>query len=240
VKSLALVALSACGRVGFDPVGDALPAFSFPAFAACPSTIVLDGSAQCANSALELTPDTPGLAGAAWFATQYPIMSTTHISIAITFQFSGSIFADGMTIVLSGDPRGSSALGNHGGSMGYELVMPSAALEFDDNLNPEYGDLNDNHVGIDRDGSLTSIVQQDAAPIYFTNGGVLYAWFDYDGPTTTLAGYVAGDANKPSVPLVTTTDDLSRLGNAWIGLTAATGSDSQRTDVLAWRFDYSP
>jgi hypothetical protein len=235
-----VVWLTACGRLGFDPVGAPVVGFAFPSFVPCPSTIVLDGSAQCANGALELTPDTAGEAGAVWFTTQYAITSTTHISIAIAFQFTSAIPADGMTIVLSGDPRGTSALGILGGSLAYDNITPSAALELDDNLNPEFNDLNDNHVGIDRDGSLISVVQQDAAPLFLTAGGVLYAWLDYDGPTTTLTGYLSGDATKPSMPLVTTTDDLSRLGNAWIGLTAATGADSQRADVFAWQFDYTP
>jgi hypothetical protein len=232
------VCLAACGRLDFD-TGDE---FSFPSFTVCPSTIALVGTTQCSNGMLELTPDASSVAGAAWFATPYPITSTTRLSVAIAFQFTnqGGLGADGMTIALSGDPRGTSAVGSTGGSLGYDMIKPSAALELDDHLNSSYCDINGNHLGIDRDGSLVSLVAQDAAPLQLGGGAVLYAWLDYDGPTTTLSGYLSAAATKPGAPLVTTTDDLSRLRNAWVGVTAGTGVISQRSDVLSWRFDYTP
>jgi hypothetical protein len=233
--------LTACGRLDFGAAGDA-PVFAFGDFATCPSTIVMLGTARCSNSELELTPNLMGSIGGAWFATPYPITATTRLTLAITFRLAttGASPADGMTIAISGDPRGTGALGYGGGSLGYESITPSIALELDDAWNSEFADLNDNHVGIDRDGSMFSVVQQDAAPFLLGGGAALYAWLDYDGPTTALTGYLSATAAKPAMPLVNTNDDLSRLGTAWFGLTAATGSDYQQASVLAWRFDYTP
>jgi hypothetical protein len=247
--------LVGCGRLHFDNVptdglgGDAGAdasvggGLTFGDFATCPATVGVVGAAAYTNGDLELTPDMPGVAGAAWFTSQFAITPMTRISIQLTFQFTFGVTpaaGDGAAIVLSADPRGITALGSRGGSLGYEFITPSVALELDTGFNATYNDLNSNHVGIDRDGSLTSVVQQDAGAIILSGGTPLTVWLDYDGPTTTVRGYLATTATKPATPLVTANDDLRRLGSAWIGLTAGTASDSERHDILAWRFDYTP
>lgn len=250
-----VVILAGCGRLDFDlsatdaaapdvsVLADASLGFSFPGFTTCPSTLGLVSAATCTGGQLELTPDVGGVAGAAWFTSPFSITPTTRLSIQLTFQFTRAVTpgaGDGTAVILSADPRGITALGSIGGGLGYETITPSAALELDTALNPSYGDLNTNHVGIDRDGSLTSVVQQDAAPINLSGGTPLTAWLDYDGSTTTLRAFLATTTTKPATPILTTSDDLTRLGSVWIGLTAATASNSERHDVLAWSFDYVP
>src|SRR5262249_54729912 len=98
------------------------------------------------------------------------------------------------------------ALGDFGGRIGYSGVLngttgmaPSIGVEFDTFQNPEYGDTDSNHVGIDINGSVFS-VQARNVPGRFDDGNVWTAWIDYDG--ATLAVRVSEDGIRPAGPTV--------------------------------------
>ena len=111
------------------------------------------------------------------------------------------------------------------------------AIELDAIRSPEFGDINDNHVGIDVN-NLTSI--QSAPASYFSeNGGneilqlisgdPMQVWIDYDEMDKLLNVTLAPvSITKPRKPLLSTTIDLSLvlLDSMYVGFSSSTGSVS--------------
>ncbi len=162
---------------------------------------------------------------------------TGNPSFNVFFQFrvaGGTNGADGFTFMLQNDPRGLLALGQNGGQLGYGAesggplrIINSLAVEFDHSNNPV--DPNDNHVGIDTNGSVSSLVTADPA-FDINSGNSYYAWIDYDGTTNTLDVFVNTTNSKPASALITRTIDINSIvGNmAYIGFSAGTGSGTNQ------------
>ena len=70
-----------------------------------------------------------------------------------------------------------------------------------------------NHVGVDRDGSLTSVATAEA-PFLMASDVAFHVWIDYDGPTQKLGVH----------PL--------------IGFTAATGGTFETHHILALHLSF--
>jgi len=91
-----------------------------------------NGSANIANSDLSLTdPNNGGGIGSFFF--QYP-QYIGAFQAAFTYQAGGNMAADGISFCLQNDPRGVSALGGGGGSLGVgtaSQITPSAELMMD-------------------------------------------------------------------------------------------------------------
>ena len=70
----------------------------------------------------------------------------------------------------------------------------------------------------------------------FADGNVHTATITYDG--TTLSVFLDG-SNTPVVSAAVNLGSLLGLtgGNAYAGFTAATGADSENTDVLSWNWN---
>ena len=261
-----VVATSACGRFGFTPVGGSFmdgastaplhdtpvpldaPAnfdglsmgFDYPNFVECPTALAYVDAAMCVGGELELTGETLGTVGAVWGALPYAFTPTTQLSMTIGLRFeSDTQPADGMAIVLQADPRGNQADGPGGDHLGYSFITPSAALELDTYYNMPDQDPDANHIGMDRDGSVISLSTAD--PPFQMPNTTFTAWFDYDGPTTTLSAYIAQNATKPATPTLSIVDDLSRLGGeVYIGFVAGTGGLAELHHVTSWRLDFTP
>jgi hypothetical protein len=231
--------LTACGRIGFDASGirddaDPMDGFDFTDFTVCPSELVTIGSATCGNG-LDLTPDVQGRVGAAWVAVPYAITPTTRFAIELQIEIAAAgAVGDGMAIVFQADPRGSAALGQNGGSLGYgapKAITPSTAVELDTSQNTAFMDPAYTHVGIDRDGSLVSLAT--AKPGFALSNASFTVWVDYDGQAVSAS--IAQSPAKPAQPLVAVPEDLARLGGpVWIGLTAATASNSELHRIRRW------
>ncbi len=194
-----------------------------------------NGSAGLSGADLELTPDLVGQEGTAF--VRFPFDMTGNPSFSAYFQFrvAGNVNgADGFTFVIHNDPRGLLALGEGGGQLGYGAegggplrIVNSLAVEFDNYRNPV--DPNNNHVGIDTNGSVSSLVT--AVPPFDINSGTsYYAWVDYDGTTNTLEVFVNTTDTKPASALITHTIDITSLvgEKAYIGFSGATGGMSNQ------------
>ncbi|GJN19636.1 hypothetical protein PR202_gb06931 [Eleusine coracana subsp. coracana] len=124
------------------------------------------------------------------------------------------------------------------------------AVELDTILNPDFHDLDNNHVGVDIN-NLTSVAAATAGyyddltgefrSLTLISGEAMRAWVDYDGGAAkrvdvTLAP--AGVTKKPSRPLVSAVVDLSTVitDQAYIGFSSSTGTLSTRHYVLGWSF----
>ncbi|KAA8549311.1 hypothetical protein F0562_000995 [Nyssa sinensis] len=126
------------------------------------------------------------------------------------------------------------------------------AVEFDTLKNPEFGDVNDNHVGIDV-GGLNSIA---SAPVtYFSNkegtekslrlvsGNPIQVWIDYDHEVENLLNVTLAPIRtpKPNRPLLSTPINLSQipLDSAYVGFSSSTGSIANKHYILGWSFNKS-
>jgi hypothetical protein len=243
----AVLASTGCGRVSFDARVDSRPADApidgvlgaeivYPDFNTCPDDLVFNGNATCVTGALEVTPGVYGQVGSVWLASRFAASATTRVEIQLRVDIdvpSGAYAGDGMVVVLQADPRGTAAIGQMGQELGYAGIRPSLAVELDSFNNPG-PDIGDNYVGIDVDGSIASVTYAQP-PFLMSDGSPFDVWVDYEPQLQELRAFIARDGIKPPDPFVTYKDDLTRLGEFYVGLTASTQGNWQFHHVLEWR-----
>lgn len=231
------------------PAADAAVVINYSNFAAaCGASLSCVGSAGVtAGNDLRLTASSAYLAGAGYSTTAIALGSGATFSTSFQFrmsQASGIDPADGITFVLASATTG---LGAAGGGLGYQGVNNSVAIEFDTYDNSERSS---NHVALDKNGSLASLVQIDpygvgschlanyGATGCMSNGKVWSAFVNYDG-NTQLLNVSVQEAGSALINLITNynIDIASILGssNAFVGFTAATGAGYQNHDILNWQ-----
>ncbi|KAG5052706.1 hypothetical protein AAZX31_02G207800 [Glycine max] len=119
----------------------------------------------------------------------------------------------------------------------------AVAVEFDTRKNPEFGDLNDNHVGINL-GTIvsTKVINVSDVGLSLNDGSVHRAWITYDGPQRRM-DIRLGRANQedydyPPKPLFSESMDLSPFLNEYmfVGFSASTGNHTQIHNILSWNF----
>ncbi|MQM01415.1 hypothetical protein Taro_034178 [Colocasia esculenta] len=127
-----------------------------------------------------------------------------------------------------------------------------AAVELDMIQNADLGDINDNHVGID----INSLRSVDSFPAGYYRGGAaggagsfdnlsissgnpMQLWVEYNGAKKQLNVTLSpmGMA-KPSVPLLSSTVDLSNITREtmYVGFSASTGTFTTSHVILGWSF----
>lgn len=116
----------------------------------------------------------------------------------------------------------------------------TVAVEFDARQNPEFGDPNDNHVGINL-GSIVSTTAINASDvgIYLKDGSVHRAWISYDGQRRYLDIHLGKDGEAfPPKPLFSGPLDLSDFLKEYmfVGFSASTGNHTQIHNVFSWNF----
>jgi hypothetical protein len=144
--------------------------------------------------------------------------------------------ADGLVFVVQ---TVANNVGGAGGGIGYFGITNSVGIEFDNWLNggsPIF-DVNSNHVGIDLNGSVTSVVQLPIVEADLNAGDIWNAWVDYNSTTQLLEVRVTRSAVRPAAPFLSYSVNLaSILGstNAFVGFTSGTGASHANHDVLSW------
>jgi len=195
---------------------------------------------------LRVVPATTSQSGAAYSTT--PITLGSGNSFSTQFQFritdpGGFGPADGITFVLAASSNG---LGGAGGGIGYQGVGNSVAIEFDTWQNSEFGDPNNNHVGVDANGNLTSLTT--ATPYGTINcgagkdgcmsdGDIWTALITYDGTNLNLWLTDGSDSTQNLISNYSI-DVGSYLGTntAFVGFTGGTGAGFENEDILNWEF----
>ncbi|KAG9138242.1 hypothetical protein Leryth_001455 [Lithospermum erythrorhizon] len=190
------------------------------------------------------------------------IINSSALAFSTTFVFSikpkyPGLGGHGFSFVLfnTKEPKGS--LGNQflGLPFNSSITKPSTcflAVEFDTVQNYEFGDLNDNHVGIDI-CSLTSSGSQAAAyylddatnnniSIILKNGDTIQAWIEYyynsqEKMQLNVTISPLG-VQKPKKPLISLPVDLSTIIGEfmYVGFSASTGVLAEAHDILGWSF----
>jgi hypothetical protein len=212
----------------------------------------LNGAAAQSGSALRVTPALDGQSGSAFSASTVSLASNASFSTYFQFRFTnpdlffcdgpGSCGADGLVFVVQ---TVSSSVGGAGGGIGYEGIGNSVGIEFD-TWNNGGGDNNSsNHVGIDVNGSVSSIALAQVTEADMNNGEVWNAWIDYNSATNLLEVRLTRSATRPAAPILSTVRNLSTdLGvlDAYVGFTSGTGASHANHDVLTWQLnnDFSP
>ena len=211
----------------------------------------LNGNATQAGSALRLTSALTSQSGSAFSTNSVSLASNASFSSAFRFRItnSGGICdgdgcgADGLVFAVQ---TVSNTAGGAGGGIGYQGLAKSVGIEFDTWNNGGWDDNNGNHVGIDINGNIDSVVQTGVGT-RMNNGNVWSAWVDYNGNTDMLEVRLAEGAAalRPVSAMLTYNVDLTgvlQTTNAFVGFTSGTGSAYGNHDILAWQFnsDYNP
>lgn len=114
----------------------------------------------------------------------------------------------------------------------------AVAVEFDTCQNPEFGDPNDNHVGINL-GTIVSTEAINASDmgIFLSDGSVYRAWISYDGARRWMDIRLAREVDRfSSKPIFSGPLDLSPFLKEYmfVGFSASTGNLTQIHNVLSW------
>ncbi|XP_073112890.1 L-type lectin-domain containing receptor kinase SIT2-like [Elaeis guineensis] len=226
------------------------------------SELYLDGIAEITpNGLLRLTNTTRSQRGHAFHKVPLHLKNSSDgnvYSFSTCFVFAilpeyPDVAGDGLAFVLSPNMELPGALPkqflglfnstNNGNSANHVL-----AIELDTILNIDFGDINNNHVGIDVNG-LRSINAATAS--YFIenigefknlsliSGEPMQVWVDYSNLEKKLNVTISPmSVPKPSHPLLSSFMNLSSviLDTMYIGFSASTGSSVPSNYVLGWSF----
>jgi serine/threonine protein kinase len=211
------------------------------------------------NGILRLTNETSRLLGHAFYPSPFKFKNSsngTALSFSTCFVFiivpeypklggHGLAFTIATTKDLKALP--SQYLGLLNSSV-VNLTNHLFAVEFDTVQDFEFGDINDNHIGIDL-GSLKSNASASAA--YYTGdsdsskqdlnlkgGKPIQVWIDYDSVQNVVNVTISPTSKKPKIPILSSHVDLSSLFEEYmyVGLSASTGLLASSHYMLGWSF----
>ncbi|KAK1323023.1 L-type lectin-domain containing receptor kinase IV.1 [Acorus calamus] len=221
------------------------------------ANITLNGLAEItSNGLLRLTNTSTEQKGHAFYPT--PLHFNKSFSFSTTFVFAivprdplesghGIAFVLSPNTILPGSIS-NQYLGLFNQSNNGNSTNHVVAVELDTILNNEFGDIDDNHVGIDVNG-LHSVKAHTAG--YFidgtirgfrnlslTSGQPMQLWVDYDGPNTELNVTLSPIRVSKPVPLLSITIDLSEftLDSMYAGFSSSTGAFLTTHYILGWSF----
>lgn len=237
--------------------------FSFAGFASSDHNISLGGVSHVEPTGiLQLTNDTSRLIGHAFYPNPLQFINSTVgsvFSFSTAFAFAivpeyPKLGGHGFCFVISPtrDLPGalpSQYLGLLNASDIGNLTNHLLAVEFDTVQDFEFGDINDNHVGVD----INSLVSNSSAiASYYDNGanGVqsvnvnlksgnkIQAWVDYDGANNVLNVTISPFSTKPQTPLISYKVDLSPIieETMYVGFSASTGLLASSHYLMGWNF----
>ncbi|KAL0347337.1 UNVERIFIED_CONTAM: L-type lectin-domain containing receptor kinase S.4 [Sesamum calycinum] len=234
--------------------------FTYTGFGDPKTNISLNGVALIGKTGiLRLTNETSRLMGHAFYPSPIRFKNSTN----------GTVFSFSTCFVFSIHPE-YPKLGGHGlaftiaPSKELKSALPSQylgllnssdvgnfsnhlfAVEFDTVQDFEFGDINDNHVGIDINDLESN---QSAAAAYFSDNSVkkdlnlkggkpIVAWIEYDSVTNFLNVTLSPSSSKPRTPLLSFQMDLSPIldESMYVGFSASTGLLASTHYVLGWSF----
>jgi hypothetical protein len=222
---------------------------SYPNFSSA-AGLTINGDAAQVGNVLRVTRDTYSQAGSAFSTNKVSLSSGASFSTYFQFQFTNAggfhdgfgPGADGLVFVVQ---PVSNNVGGGGGGIGYDGIPTSVGIEFDTWYNPQVGDVDSNHVGIDLNGSVVSVVKTAITEADLNNGDIWNAWVDYNSLNDLLEVRLTRSTTRPGSALLSYTVDLaSVLGttDAFVGFTSGTGAAFANHDVLAWQLNdnFSP
>ncbi|HCZ13897.1 MAG TPA: PEP-CTERM sorting domain-containing protein [Candidatus Accumulibacter sp.] len=242
MKTIKQLAAAACILTLAGQAGAAV--ISYPDFSSV-AGLTLNGNAAQVGNVLRLTPADYGQSGSAFSTSTVSLASNASFSTFFQFRFTNpggacdgqGCGADGLVFVVQ---TVGNNVGGAGGGIGYAGINNSVGIEFD-TWNNGAGDNNSsNHMGVDVNGSVDSIVLAEVTEADMNNGDIWNAWIDYDGSTNLLEARLGRSAVRPTSAILSLTRNLaSDLGttNAFVGFTSGTGAAYANHDVLSWTLE---
>lgn len=232
---------AACGLTLAGQVGAAV--ISYTDFSSV-AGLTLNGNAAQAGNVLRVTPANFGQSGSAFSTSTVSLASNTSFSTFFQFRFTNPFGCDGQGCGADGLVFVVQTVGNNvggsGGGIGYAGINNSVGIEFD-TWNNGAGDNNSsNHIGIDVNGSVNSVILSEVAEADMNNGDIWNAWIDYNGSTNLLEARLGRSSVRPANAILSLTRNLAAdLGttNAFVGFTSGTGAAFANHDVLSWTLE---
>lgn len=249
MKRIIRAAAATAATIFAAQVGAAV-VINYPDFSSV-AGLTINGNAAQVGSVLRVTPAIDGQSGSAFSTNTVSLASNASFSTYFQFRFTNPDLgfcdgqgcgADGLVFVVQ---TVGNNVGGAGGGIGYFGINNSVGIEFD-TWNNGAGDNNSsNHVGIDVNGSVSSIVLTEVTEADMNNGDIWNAWIDYDGSTNLLEVRLTRSATRPAAAILSTVRNLATdLGvlTAFVGFTSGTGASHANHDVLAWQLNdnFSP
>jgi len=221
---------------------------SYPDFSSV-AGLTLNGNAAQVGNVLRVTPATDGQSGSAFSTSTVSLASNASFSTFFQFRFTnpdtgfcdnvGGITcgADGLVFVVQ---TVGNNVGGAGGGIGYAGINNSVGIEFDTWNNGGGDNFSSNHIGIDVNGSVSSVALAEVTEADMNDGDIWNAWIDYNGATNLLEARLTRSATRPATPILSLTRDIAAdLGttNAFVGFTSGTGASHANHDVLTWTLE---
>ncbi|XP_015074728.1 L-type lectin-domain containing receptor kinase S.4 [Solanum pennellii] len=226
------------------------------------SNLTVNGVAQILkNGALKLTNETSRVVGHAFYKnpikfknSQYGKVSSFSTAFAFGIvpeyaKLGGHGFA--FTISRSKEMKGalpSQYLGLLSSSNVGNFSNHVFAVEFDTVQDFEFGDISDNHVGIDLN-DLKSNASVNASyfsegslskqKLFLQSGKTIQAWIDYDSSRNVLNVSLSLSSTKPAFSILSFPVDLSLVFEEfmYVGFSASTGLLASSHYIFGWSFN---
>ena len=232
------------GTIESDDVAAFLRSFAFPDFTD-PSGLALvgDASAPAGNeNALRLTPAVSGQSGAAWYTAEKQFVA---IDWETTFDFNLSENQDApggsdgfVFVVQNHDP---SFLAGGGGTLGYNNLPNSLAVEFDTFQNGNVNDPSGSHISVHTNGTLPNSWDEALSLGSYNTPSIIDDAATHTARIRYTPGTLSVYLDNLSSPVLSVPVDLAEIldldaGRAWVGFTATTGGGWQNHDILNWEY----
>ncbi|XP_021825511.1 L-type lectin-domain containing receptor kinase S.4-like [Prunus avium] len=241
------------------PASSQVSELFYPGFKDVAANLTLTGVAEIEKiGILKLTNDTSRLMGHAFYTSPIQFKNKTNgkaFSFSTSFAFTivpeyPKLGGHGLafTIAPSKDLKAlpSQYLGLLNGSEIGNLSTHIFAVEFDTVQDFEFGDINDNHVGIDinslsSNDSAAAAYYKDSATTQSINlkcGKPIQAWIDYDSAQNFVKVTISLSSSKPKIPLLSFHVDLSPILEEfmYVGFSASTGLLASSHYISGWSF----
>jgi len=212
------------------------------------SNFQLNNDAAQVGNVLQLTSGT-SQSGSAFLTNAITLNTNVSFSSFFSFNITNSvgpgdvdgIGADGIVFTLQ---TLSNTAGGAGGGIGFDGIGQSVGIEFDTWNNGAIDNESGNHVGINLNGSVTSVASLNE-PTRFNNGLDWFAWVDYDGASDLLSLRYSSTAVRPTLASLNYTIDLTSIfsgQNVFVGFTSGTGAAGGDHNITSFSFsdDFVP
>lgn len=235
------------------PTVETLEAREVPTYISFPTFKDTDGLTLNGSAALDRSNNSVNLAGpqtdvAGSMFAQTKMTPGKSWTSSFVFEIDGQ--GGGIVFVVQNDLRMDKALGDVGGALGVGTlgdprdppsITPSVAVEFDTFFNFNFNHVNepnDNHVGVDTDGSVQTTNPVVAMPGFKLYDQKVKATITFNADTKLLKIFAAPLESK--LQLLKSTKVLmgQTVGpQGYVGFSSATGAEgTQNHYLLSWKF----